>query len=224
MVEYSRIQTSDVGTTVLGESVELSFLYALNGAVLPDPVESISSGTATVGLPDGSSVVVEMPFYGPGSIPATPTTAVFKVSYTPPAVGLYSVAYTFTPETDGDQMPVGVDMFYVIDPVTLAKYGAEISHLFGTTKVYLGETSWTDDEIASALQVEMEAQAAVCRKVVPYPMDLFYALMRRVARNLSMRANHLGIGSMDGEGPALSVSVDAERRRYEAPYRRLVVG
>lgn len=89
---------------------------------------------------------------------------------------------------------------------------------------YLGATSWTTADITDALAVETAAQAAVCAVPAPMPADLAHALKRRVARNLALRSNHLGVGSMDGDGPAIAPGRDQEVRRYEAPYRRLVVG
>lgn len=89
-------------------------------------------------------------------------------------------------------------------------------------KSYLGVTSASDTEITAALAAETAAQAAVCR-VGDYPADLTEALKRRVARNLKMRSNVLGLA--DGEMGSVRIgSTDPEVRRLEAPYRRRVVG
>lgn len=94
---------------------------------------------------------------------------------------------------------------------------------------YLGtEVSWTDAAITDAVAAESAAQAAVCRlpDTTDYPADLMEALCRRVAHNLAVRALPLGVQATITDAAALNTYVggtDAEVRRLEAPYRKLVV-
>jgi hypothetical protein len=87
------------------------------------------------------------------------------------------------------------------------------------------------DAIEAALRAETAAQARVCRvptdPAVDYPDDLTEALCRRVAVNLAVRANPLGIQNAISELGASQVRVggtDREVRRLEAPFRKLVMG
>lgn len=90
---------------------------------------------------------------------------------------------------------------------------------------YLGDHSWSDADVAAALAAETAAQAAVCTLPDVYPDDMAEALLRRVARNLAMRAVPLSVQQGDVETqPVFVPRLDPEIRRYEAPYRRLVVG
>lgn len=95
---------------------------------------------------------------------------------------------------------------------------------------YLGDTSWTEAQVETALLAEIEAQARVVRfpaEAVDYPADLAEALFRRVAANLAVRALPLGVQATMSEMAVSQVRVgggDREVRRLEAPWRRLVVG
>ena len=104
-------------------------------------------------------------------------------------------------------------------------------------KEYLGaDHSWSDTEISSALASETAAQLKVCRfpldptppaAPLAYPADLTEALCRRVAHNLALRALPLGVQATISEMAVATTSVggtDAEVRRLERPYRRLVLG
>lgn len=88
---------------------------------------------------------------------------------------------------------------------------------------YLGENSWTDDEIQDALDAEAAAQRRVCRVEADYPADLRQALLRRVAVNLARRALPLSMlqGDAEAGGTAPLPSNDAEVRRLERSHRRL---
>lgn len=101
-------------------------------------------------------------------------------------------------------------------------------------KAYLGDQNvWTDDEISAALAAETSAQTRVVKlpaetdPVSDYPADLAEALCRRVAHNLALRGLPLGV-SVDLTDTAVATNrvggTDAEVRRLEAPWRRLVVG
>lgn len=94
-------------------------------------------------------------------------------------------------------------------------------------KAYAGQNarSWSDDDLTDALAAETAAQARVCVIPDPVPADLDQALKRRVVRNLAMR-QYLSQDTIgDAEiGPPIVPGRDPEVRRFEAPFRRLVVG
>lgn len=95
---------------------------------------------------------------------------------------------------------------------------------------YLGDTiSWGVDEVQGAYEAELGAQADVCRLPVDgtYPSPLVEALCRRVAHNLAVRALPLGVMPTVTDMAVATTSVgglDAEVRRLEAPYRKLLLG
>ncbi|MFD6770881.1 hypothetical protein ACFWC6_32200 [Micromonospora chalcea] len=90
---------------------------------------------------------------------------------------------------------------------------------------YLGDTSYSDDEIQQALDAEAAAQRAVCRIGAVFPPDLREALLRRVVRNLAMRRLPLAVPQGDAEsGPSFIPGRDPEVRRLEAPHRKWVIG
>lgn len=95
---------------------------------------------------------------------------------------------------------------------------------------YLGEDSWTPEQVDSAFLAEKAAQAKRCR--VPaddadWDEDLVEALCRRVAVLLAKRNLPLGVSaSIDtatGFGQRFT-SQDPDVARLEAPYRKVVVG
>ena len=92
-------------------------------------------------------------------------------------------------------------------------------------KGYLGETSWSDDDIQDALDAETAAQAQYCSEasITAYPDDLGQALKRRTARNLAMRSVQLGIVGSGTDTPMRTSALDAEVRRYERPYQKVTV-
>lgn len=94
---------------------------------------------------------------------------------------------------------------------------------------YLGDAGYTAEQVGAALAAEKAAQARRCR--VPaddalWPEDLAEALCRRVARNLAMRGLPLGLFASASEAAVMTTRVgwDVEISRFEAPYKRLVVG
>lgn len=99
-------------------------------------------------------------------------------------------------------------------------------------RAYLGDNgpSYSDSEVGEALAAETAAQAAVCRipaDVGPYPADLDEALCRRVAHNLAVRAVPLGVEARITDVGAAITRVggpDAEVRRLEGPYRKVLLG
>lgn len=98
----------------------------------------------------------------------------------------------------------------------------------GDVEAYLGDTSYTTEEITAALAAEQAAQAARCR--VPaddatWPADLTEALKRRVARNLALR--NLPLAQLEGDADLGGITprvVDGEVRRLEAPWRKVMLG
>jgi hypothetical protein len=92
--------------------------------------------------------------------------------------------------------------------------------------VYLGEHSWTDEELQDALDAEAAAQRRACTIPANYPADLRQALLRRVARNLSMRRLTLSVQRGDNEAGDITVlpGRDPEVRRFEKNYPKLGVG
>ncbi len=92
-------------------------------------------------------------------------------------------------------------------------------------KTYLGERakSWSDAELTEVLATETAAQAAVVRGSALNNPDVQGALLRRIDRNLAMRALPLGVQQSDAGGVLIG-SNDPEVRRLEKPHRKLVKG
>lgn len=90
-----------------------------------------------------------------------------------------------------------------------------------------GETSADDNQIQDALDAEIDDQRSHCDIPAAYPVALRQALKRRVARNLAARTVAIAKVTSFGEGGSVAERVtryDAEVTRFEAPYRRTVVG
>lgn len=90
-----------------------------------------------------------------------------------------------------------------------------------------GAHSWTDEQLADALDAEAANQRRVCQVPAAYPDDLRQALLRRAARNLAMRRQLTEQPRTDGDFDApsfVSPGRDAEVRRFEAPWRRVGIG
>jgi hypothetical protein len=86
--------------------------------------------------------------------------------------------------------------------------------------------TFSDAVLTDALNAEKAAQRARCRIPAAYPYDLGQALKRRVQRNLAMRSLPLAVlqGDADVGSSTFLPGDDPEVRRYERPYRRMVVG
>ena len=89
---------------------------------------------------------------------------------------------------------------------------------------YLGTHSWTDDDLAEALEAEASAQRRVCRVPADYPADLRSALLRRAQFHLAMKRVTLGVIPGDAERDTIRPGSDSEVRRFEKPYRKLPTG
>lgn len=97
-------------------------------------------------------------------------------------------------------------------------------------------TTYAAADVTAVLATEIAAQANVCRfppdpappaAALPYPADLKEALFRRVAHTLAVRPLPLGVQATLSEFGATTTRVggtDAEVRRLEAPWRKLVLG
>ena len=100
----------------------------------------------------------------------------------------------------------------------------------GDLRIYLGQSSYSDDQLSSALAAELAAQARVVRDSArpidgPWDADVTEALKRRVARNLAMRGIPLAMFSGDQElGGLVPPNRDPEVRRLEGPVRKLKTG
>jgi hypothetical protein len=95
---------------------------------------------------------------------------------------------------------------------------------------YLGDDhSWGVDEVQGAYEAELNAQADACRLPADgsYPPALVEALGRRVAHNLALRALPLGVQANVSDYSVATTRVggmDAEVRRLEGPYRKMLIG
>lgn len=88
---------------------------------------------------------------------------------------------------------------------------------------------WKAPVLTAALAAEKAAQASLCdvpADADPWPADLSEALCRRVAANLAVRRQPLGVQAQFSE---FGVSVarvgggDREVQRLEAPYRSIAI-
>lgn len=137
---------------------------------------------------------------------------------------------TYTPTVGGRHIAVVVDAEH--GAVDFAAYVTTTTTAAGMPTVddvadYLREdaASWETTELQDALDAEAAAQMARCRLSAVYPADLRQALLRRVQRNLALRALPLAVLQGDAEaGSTVLPGNDPEVRRLEAPHRRLVVG
>jgi hypothetical protein len=81
------------------------------------------------------------------------------------------------------------------------------------------------DGLSAVLSAAATATGAVSASV-EWPPDLIEALYRRVAHNLALRSNPLGVSLAESEFGSTQLRVgggDAEVRRLEAPYRPLPI-
>lgn len=90
-------------------------------------------------------------------------------------------------------------------------------------RAYIG-TNIPDAQVQDALDAEIAAQQKACRVPAPFPNDLRQALLRRTARNLALRKLPLQIDPAEPiDITNLIPALDKEVRRFEAPYRKLVM-
>ena len=196
-------------------------------AVISNPSADVSVGglwevAVTVRDADGvlSSVVPDLVVTPPSGTPAAP------VAMTQLAVGVYRTLVSIDAggrwigRVDGDTSGVADVTAWASSPVA----GTGMPNL-AAVLVYLRATSFSDDEVQDALDAEAQAQRDVCRIPANYPTSLRQALLRRVMRNLAMRTQPLAVMEGDAEGgDTVLPGRDPEVRRYEQPYRKLVMG
>lgn len=168
------------------------------------------------GEPASDTVVVTVTL--PNASTATPTveevtTGVYRAEYTVAAAGRYTARAVGT---------LGAADFTAFVTAVVPTAGMpDIVDL----DAYLGTNSFTDEVLQDALDAEAAAQRRVCKVPATYPADLRQALLRRCARNLAMRRIPLAAQQGDADkGSLIPPGRDPEVRRFEAPYRRLVMG
>lgn len=94
-----------------------------------------------------------------------------------------------------------------------------------TCNNYMGDHSWSDDDVQEMLDQERSNQFRVCRVPAAYPADLRGALHRRVQRALALKTLPLAVKeSVEGESQLVLPGNDPEVRRLERPWRRLPIG
>jgi hypothetical protein len=142
-----------------------------------------------------------------------PCPGVFRAIYVPTVPGRHLAAVT--------------------SGVYVAHFVAYVSAITSTSDMpdvvecddYIGENSYTDEEIQTALDTEATAQRRRCRVPAVYPDDLRGALLRRVMRNLALKGMALAVKeSADGDSQIVIPGNDPEVKRLEAPHRKVTVG
>jgi hypothetical protein len=195
--------------------------------VISNPSADVSVGglwevAVTVRDADGelSAIVPDLVVTPPSGTPAAP------VAMTQLAAGVYRTLVSIDAggrwigRVDGDTAGVADLTAWASSPVA----GTGMPNLTAV-KDYLRNTSFTDPEIQDALDAEAQAQRDVCRIPANYPTSLRQALLRRVMRNLAMRPLPLAVLTGDAEGgDTVLPGRDPEVRRFEGPYRKVVVG
>lgn len=217
-----------LGITVLGQPE-----FTIGSIV---PADRIAATPPRLHVGDAILLVAEI--LDIGGYPADPTATTLTIRHeggaeddltadiTHPEVGRQEVGYLLTTEgrhlvtwtATGDYAGVAT-IILDVDPTDLAFITLD------ELRDYLGATSVTDPELTAALRAERAAQAQRCR-IDPYTHELREALMRRVARNLAARSVPVATyTSFEGGATSTRVpSVDAEVRRLEGAYRKLVCG
>lgn len=89
---------------------------------------------------------------------------------------------------------------------------------------YLGTHSYSDDDLAEALDAEADQQRRECKVPAVYPNNLRSALLRRSQFHLAMKRVQLGVIPGDADRDTVRPGSDSEVRRFEKPYRRLPTG
>jgi hypothetical protein len=164
----------------------------------------------TVTLPDATTVTPAV---------ETVTTGVYRAEYIPAVEGRFVAQAVTTSHGAADFV------CYVSEVVA----NGDLPDAYAVQD-YMGEesASWDLDEIDAALAAETAAQRRVCRVPAAYPPDLREALLRRVQVNLARRRQMTELPRGDGDVPELPPMVppgrDPEIRRFEAPFRKLVMG
>lgn len=97
---------------------------------------------------------------------------------------------------------------------------------YAAVLVYLGERTSTfeEDDVIQAFIAESQLQGKACRSDAATEPALLDALCRRVHRSLTMRNLPLGVQPLGDGGYIRPGAEDAEIRRLERPFRKLVLG
>jgi len=116
-----------------------------------------------------------------------------------------------------------------VDTVAASAYVSDVVTAGGVPGVsdldnYLGTHSWSDEDLAEALEAEASQQRRVCRIPATFPADLRSALLRRAQFHLAMKRVQLGVIPGDADRDTLRPGFDSEVRRFEKPYRKLPTG
>jgi hypothetical protein len=164
-----------------------------------------------------------------GIIVTTPSGLISSPTVTEDETGLYTS--TFTTAEEGRHLAVATSSGDVVGVCAFTAWtssptDADAMPTISEVSLYLGENSWSNDELTDALAAEapLSGHAARCR---PFTRPTWReALKRRVARNLAARAVPVAtFTSFEGGGTSTRVPMlDAEIARLEAPYRKRRVG
>lgn len=162
--------------------------------------------TITVTKPDASTTVPTL---------QTLTSGVYLAQYTIATAGRHVATAATTSHGSISFTAFAIAVSVAADMPTAAQ-----------VRTYLGANSALDPQIQDALDTEAQAQRDICVVPAAYPASLRQALMRRVARNLSMQRIPLAVLQGDAEAGTTSAFLpgsDPEVNRLEKPYRRLLV-
>lgn len=175
-----------------------------------------------ISLTVDESATVAVAVTNPSGITSTPTPVVAEgevlISVLLAEEGRYFAVVTVTTDGVPDVTPFTV---YAEEPTGTVPDLAAVKEYLSSQ----GETSQTDETIASALAAESAAQRRVCNIPASYPPDLAEALCRRVARNLAARAVPIAqVTTFEGGNVATRVPrYDPEVYRLEGPFRKVVL-
>jgi hypothetical protein len=169
----------------------------INGALADDePV-------VTITLPDGDTDTATM---------SADSAGYYTATYVTTQAGRHVAALVADVDT------VGASAY--VSAVTAADGMPSVSDLDN----YLGTHSYTDDDLAEALEAEASQQRRVCTIPAAYPADLRSALLRRAQFHLAMKRIQLGVIPGDADRDTIRIGSDPEVRRLEKPYPKLIVG
>ncbi len=174
----------------------------------------------TVINPDGTTMSPAIPFEYEASGVAPDFVPFYVASFPPQEPGRYVGAIATA--TDGNAL---VQCFVTEVSLTADLPTAdELSDWLGGVDAH----SWEEADLTAALNAESAAQRRVCAIPAAYPDDLRQALLRRAARSLDMRRQLTEQPRTEGGDfdlpPVAPPGRDQEIRRYEAPFRKVVIG
>lgn len=192
------LSSSNVERPVGGSWVLSVVVTDADGLVVTD------APVVTVTLPGGSTATPTV---------ETVTTGVYRVAYILGTAGRYVARVVASGYGAADFVAFAT-----------ASVGAALMPTAADVLDYLGETSWETEDVQGALDAEAAAQRRACDVPAAYPADLREALLRRVARNLAMRAQPLAMIVGDEAETSVIPGRDPEVRRLERAHPRLPTG